>query len=1286
MENLKENENKEKKELDSEEEEEESESLSSSSTNSIQKDDKPSEAEKEEISKKEMIAEKIIQKWLSLQKIIKEEITLEDVIIHRYKEDFNKLKSFYINYHDTKLKLRNIQEDMKKLLISDKNQKELVVDREGVGRILVDTYEPIKNLLFIFRNNYDYVVKLVSLIDEKDDQEKVESLVELFCNQFYDNILIPNPEQKELLLLIFLLFKKEIINMNCAMLDEFLSDTSFLGKFISTYVRRHEMNIYLSMLLSPLINSIENVDKDCLDISLNSIQRYVFRKEKGRFKFHNINVSNKKDLFNYESRLYNKIPKTNIIFKKNYELEIEKEEEENRVNKDMDEFELYSDKDLANILINANLLKNLGANKNIINNLLELKKEEYNKNYKEELNEDKLTELMENTKDENLKEFYMDHLEQIYNDPDMFTNKGLINCLKQYYYDELKNLIIGKFKRNFLYIQKKINYFLQSMIDKISTIPYTIRCICKIIYLLISKKFPNLPKFYLNSFIGKFFFSKYIFPVLSLENKDIMDNRIFSTNTKKCLNVIISVLEHAYRSRLFITNTDTEKTIFNYYLIEIIPILNVFFEKLIDIELPKVVENLFNNTEINLKNTIIDEIVKFKTIKETPDNKTKEDTIDTSEENQIETKEIETKENEGKENEDKENEDKENEDKEIETKGNEDKENESKDNDNNKGQLNAGNQSNNNEQNYNKVESNNIEENKSVFDYFKENPDEILHLESICFSLNDILFILNLIGKNIEIFSGLPKYSFFCKTYKHIKSKDYKIDAEIDKEPKITKFFVLFKDEKISQLEKLVGKKKKDESSFLTENQNLDLICKRVKLSIKTVLKGLNLLNNKDFSYLSTAISNDKFFSSLQYTLDDLEDFSDMLNQIPLKWYGQYLTNNKKRINQKYQDNDYEELYNEMLEEENKILEELKSFSRILITRDGMNLGCGEKILEQVNIGLNHIEQAKKIVKIEKFINSEKIEVCIQTIKENEEKNTINNTINNINNDYTNILIIDAKECPHSKSSLTNLLRLNKKTHCLYIRDMIKFFVNGNWFEDNNIIESEEIKNQNRNKLIYRAITTYMRFVMAKVKKPIINKGLFDPGKEGDFIEIKKKIEDYILKKIYKFVYPKKPIGFDDKFYNTTRCLDWVTPEQLGIKKEYVNQLGFAELCIKKMEEAISVTDKLECISNALDTVICTVKFSREENTNNISNEELLTIFMYILIKAQPRRINSNISYIKCFAEDEVIKEKKEKLFNLMDNATIKVLKINHLYLKISREEFKNNFEEAKLRNNIDEI
>ena len=423
----------------------------------------------------------------------------------------------------------------------------------------------------------------------------------------------------------------------------------------------------------------------------------------------------------------------------------------------------------------------------------------------------------------------------------------------------------------------------------------------------------------------------------------------------------------------------------------------------------------------------------------------------------------------------------------------------------------------------------------------------------------------------------------------------------------------------------------------------------------------------------------------MQYTLDDLENFSENTNQIPLKWYGLYLSNNKKRINEIYQQNDYEKLYEEMMEEETKILEELKKFSRVLITRNGMNLGCGEKILEQMNIGLYHMNQAKKIVNIEKFVSTEIIEVCIHTSKESDDKNILNPLPK-----QQNIVVLDAKECPHSKPSLTNILKVHKKKHCYYIKDIIRYILHENFTDENNMNSIEEVQIQSRNKKIYKILLTYMNIVTEKIKNPVVNKNIFFPEdnkltkkeKETYFNEIRHKIWDYILKKIYRYVYPKKPMGFDIKFYNTTRCLDWITPELLDIRKEYINQLGFAELCLKRMEEAISVSDKLEYISNAVDTVICTVKFSGEEEIN-ISNEEMVKIFMYILIKAQLKRINSNINYIKSFVENEATYDKKEELFNLLDNAVINVLKINSSYLNMNNAEFNKKFEEARIRHNI---
>ena len=61
----------------------------------------------------------------------------------------------------------------------------------------------------------------------------------------------------------------------------------------------------------------------------------------------------------------------------------------------------------------------------------------------------------------------------------------------------------------------------------------------------------------------------------------------------------------------------------------------------------------------------------------------------------------------------------------------------------------------NNNFNNNKENKNNSNEKSSVYNYFHEHNDELLHLQCICFSFEDILFILRLIGRNIQAFSGV---------------------------------------------------------------------------------------------------------------------------------------------------------------------------------------------------------------------------------------------------------------------------------------------------------------------------------------------------------------------------------------------------------------------------------------------------------------------------------------------------------------------------------------------------
>ena len=271
--------------------------------------------------KKEELSERVVQKWLKLQKTIKEEITLEDVIINQQKTDFNHLKDYFKDYYTAILNIRKSFDDIKKLSREDfKNIKTLYID-QNLDNLIPQISEPIKNLLFILRNDYNYISKLISLIDEKDERENIESLVHLFCNQFYDNILIPNPEQTEMLLLIYKLLEDEISPMNTALIE-----------------------LYLSMLLNPFILSIENEAEECLDMSLISIKDFIIKKNKEKKidKIYNsnsikenINTTDKikkeeNDEINYEQILFSEIPKSKIKFKKYTELEAELEEENKR--------------------------------------------------------------------------------------------------------------------------------------------------------------------------------------------------------------------------------------------------------------------------------------------------------------------------------------------------------------------------------------------------------------------------------------------------------------------------------------------------------------------------------------------------------------------------------------------------------------------------------------------------------------------------------------------------------------------------------------------------------------------------------------------------------------------------------------------------------------------------------------------------------------------------------------------------------------------------------------------
>ena len=1153
----------------------------------------PSSISESSVNKAQSLTETIVNKWLTLQKIIKEEITLEEIIAKQQENNQTNLNSSYFEYFSTKLGTRETFENV--INIDDDNLENIVNFElvSNVEKCFSDAYDPVKKLLLLLRSNYDYILKIISIIDESEKAlRESNTLVDLFCHQFYENILIPNPEQEELLILCYLLLEKEITGMNSASASSFIDENAtFVGKFLKSFTKKQELKSYLSMTLGSLILSIENSNDQCLDLNPMRIENYLKTKAKklekrasrGEIEMNPNNSSNNMmnfdNNFSFEnlSLLTQNIPKCSININKDLSL---KDDDDNDQEAPVPE---QTKETIELTMVSANNEENK-VNTNI------------NNDYKNDINQEVLNDRIQSETNANLRDFYLKQLERINKDPNIFTNKKFNQSLSEYGPNKMQILL--KYKENFLFIKEKIDCIVQTLIDKITTIPYTLRCICKMIHMLIEKKFSRINTYEKNAFVGQFIFGKCILPILiNSDINAIITTTILSPHTRQCLKIIAKVLDKINRGLFFEANIDTDFTIFNHYIIEVIPLINVFYAKLIDVEFPRVLNKLIQE---RMSNTSL--FARRSRIRKNPSQRKSAPNVNQGNPHQPQN------------------------DKPTQT---------------------------------------------VVYNYFEEHKDESVNMQCICFSIEDILLLVKLVRDRLNEFNSLPQHVFFEKTIDRINNEEHKLALESKNSGKSRKFYMVSKEE---QNESFVVKKDNTNYTLLSDSQDSDLILQRLKFCIKMVLKGLNLLNNKDYSYLSIADSNNNFLLALKHTLEDLDDFNDYesTSQIPLKWYSQYLTNNKKMLSEEYKANDYQKLYEELLIEETHNLEALKKTSGIVMTRNGMNIRCAEKIIEKARRDLNRIKQIERFMKMEKFINKTKIEVCVRRC-ENSEKEQKNKKFGFFGSGKkseppqdqpkSNITVVLADLCPHKRIESIGVLTDGKpkeknENHVGYIKEFIKRIV---LFPE----LKQEIINPSPQNQIYNCFNDYITIVRSFILKDAIFKK--DPEIEIELIV--ERIDDHIMKKIYNEIFPKTPIDKDISFYEQCVRLSWITPAHLDIKKIYVNELKYAIDFVRKIDEGKSVYDKLIYIASAHNTINNTIKFSSGKDTD-AGAEELSPIFQYIIIKAKPKRFYSNINYIKAFLHPSKLKGMHGFLLSQMEFSATFITQIDYKKLKISQEEF----------------
>ena len=1182
-------------------------------------------------------AEKTIENWLGLQKVVKELESLEEMMDEQHEDHMKNLTSKLIELFTLKIKSRNIYDDIKFLKLSAevnssaKRPLDYYIE-ENNDTILVGAKESITKFLFIIRENYDYIPKIASFLRENTSREKLESLAELFCNQFYDNVLISDPEQEELLICIYKLLEFEINKMHVANSEQFLDDSTFVGIFMTVFSKQHDLSVFVANLLNKTMYAVENKTEGCFDLSLYAIQRFFKRDEKkkkeeekeldkGKKEKKDEEKKEKKEKENEDKKIRNKkkeeliktifkvIKKTEIHFKQNFELEADIEEE--------------NKKDLN--IINENSNENEQEEKNEV---IEIKKEnkedkkedENEKNNKEEikigenLTFNKLMKKIKKEKNPDLKSLYSNIINQITDDPNTFCNEKLEEILYDNYYSKYFNELLNTFKNNLEFIQKRIEELIQDLIDRLTAIPYTVRCVCKIIDILISKRFPKLPKYLRHSFIGKFLFNKCIFPVLSLENKVSLKKIIFSTAQRRLLLDIITILSTANKCQLFTHYNDVEKIPLNHYLLELIPILNKFYDKLVDLRLPRQLNEYISHAFEDMESNTFS----FGAKKITPKKQKKPAT---------------------------------------------------------------------------------------TYKYFEEKThDEILRIPAICFNVDDAITLKEIIYDNQDQFKDLPKFPSVKKAIEEIDRNEPNIDqARKRYEKKEGKsFFFIYKIDKLDRdpkpYEFLNRKKSRKNKPVLW----------RIKDSIKTILKRLNLLDIKDYSYLSMATNNEKFLEAINYTLKDLAEE----DEIPLSWYIKYIKNNLPKLDDKsYIENDLKKLYDEILDEDKKTLDDRKKLSSVINAREGMNIQFAKKAIEKIRYDKKCLEQTKQFQKIETFIAKDQTQVCIKVNEkidvregkkeENKSKEVLGKfkdlVIKKEKESTQYVEIVDANNCEHRSENFMAKIEGKRetdiKTHAKKVNQFIsKFSIRNSPVKKLRILFQyidEDIDKGEPTHELFKAFEDYRNLLKESIKnndqelletKVSSTSNQETDPREKELKEILDRIEDYIMFKIYKYVFPLnrsehlKKLDYD--FYEKTFLYAWIPPEAHGVKipiqqDEIENGIN----TIKKLEEkAQTITEKLNCIKEVFDNINKAILFNTGKK-EDLSTDDQLPLLVYIVIQAHPEQFITNIHYMKCFLNPN----RNDNVFlqNMVSvRGTLDIL--NPDVLKIDKKEFNDNVEKAR--------
>ena len=381
------------------------------------------------------------------------------------------------------------------------------------------------------------------LIHSKKEDIK-SNIAPLIMNNFYENILSSSYIEDQLLYVISLVLKNEIDNEigNKKDYKKFLEDTP-CGILLEQLKMKQDVQTYFKTLIFKIVATLEEENSSYeLNLNLKNIQE-EFNKTKEEIETEYKKTGKKQKII------------TNDFFKKsNYDFESKGESDEQ--NKDIETF-------------NIKYIPNFN-------------KEEYRK-------------IMDKTeKNKKMKDFFMSQYQTVMENPTIFSNETF---LKNLFECPASKEILASYQIDFMKVIKILDSFLKSLMKYLYLLPYSVKCVCKMIILMIRKKFTDLSIVEQNAYISKFFFHKLFAPIF--ENPGVgalINNFIISGITQNNLKIISYIIKQLFSGKFFKdVEFESNYTPFNWYFIDKIQEVYSFFENVTQVTLPPFIEKLINN-------------------------------------------------------------------------------------------------------------------------------------------------------------------------------------------------------------------------------------------------------------------------------------------------------------------------------------------------------------------------------------------------------------------------------------------------------------------------------------------------------------------------------------------------------------------------------------------------------------------------------------------------------------------------------------------------------------------